>query len=74
MHDLEAKEPLDLAGTGTTYTTTYSTRLGGFKPAANKKGKAKPSTAPQTSAPIRTRTAKGTDAPWARVTLRATSS
>lgn len=66
---------LNLDGTREAYETTYSTTLGGFKPAADPKGKKGASTtAPQPSAPIRSRTAKGTQTPWAKVKITATSS
>ncbi len=68
---------LDLVGQGSVFTTTYSTALGGFKPAAGSKPgtSQQPSATPQaTSAPIRSRTARGKEAPFGSVKLTATDS
>lgn len=68
---------VDLAvGYGKSYTTTYSTGSGGFLKAADtKKGASTPSAqAPSTPPkPLRTKTAKGTDAPGGVVTISGTN-
>ncbi len=75
--DHEASDDIDFAGgEATYYSTTYSTALGGFKPAADTKGgpsSAASTTKPAPSASIRTRTAKGREMPASSIELRAVS-
>ncbi len=73
-HGLESSETLDFAGAGDDYETTYSTALGGFKPAANPKATKPSISKPQATPPIRSRTAKGNSQPSGSVKLIATSS